>query len=89
MMHIRLHTTRIVAFSATYRSNLIQTFDHEPGNQDEVFIFEYDYDEQFPLSDTVTSVALTAVAVGEEDAIIESAISATGVVGKRAPTPEQ
>lgn len=72
------------------RMDRVQTFSHDPGDLDEVFAFEYDYEaEGYPLSDNTFSAALTAGAVGQEDAIVESAISATGVVGKKGLTIEQ
>lgn len=49
-----------------------------------MFIFEYDYeDNSYPLSHS-HYVALPTGAAGQEDAIVQSAISATGVVGKNA-----
>lgn len=70
--------------------DLIQTFSHNPGDNDEIFTFEYDdEDGSYPLSNSVTSVAFPTGAAAQDDEIKESDISATGVVGKNASRPER
>ena len=64
----------------------MQTFSHDPGTDEEVFVFGYEFNtNSFPLvSDGPQDIV---GATGEEDLVKESAVSATGVVGKKAPSP--
>lgn len=62
----------------------IQTFSHDPGGDEEVFIFEYDIDRSsYPL--LADSEEYIVGAIGEEDLVAESAVSITGVAGKKVP----
>lgn len=73
-------STHVVARSAIDR---IQTFSHDPGSDEEVFFFEYGFDAtSYPIMSNGKEDIIGAT--GEEDLVIESAISAAGVVGKNA-----
>lgn len=65
----------------------MQTFSHDAGTDEEVFVFGYEFNNNFyPLvSDGPQDIV---GATGEEDLVKESAVSATGVVGKKAPSPK-
>lgn len=83
------NVNRCILRPSPLRADRIQAFSFEPGEDDDVFIFGYDYESgSHPLFDD-SSVPVIDVVGGQEDEILESAISASGVVGKDARTPKQ